>query len=185
MRAISMLGLAGLTILLLNGCATGSGGGTAGDGTDASGSTAATGTSGASGTDSTTSGAADGMGFSGHPLDDPQSPLANRSIYFDFDSYQVSAEGEAILTAHAEYLVANPAAQVALEGHCDERGTREYNMALGERRAQALADILMALGASQSQIRANSQGEEQPVALCHDDSCWSLNRRGEVVYTAR
>ncbi|MCG2634706.1 MAG: peptidoglycan-associated lipoprotein Pal [Gammaproteobacteria bacterium] len=181
MRTIMTLGLVAMMALLLNGCATGSGkGGVATDGTG-SGSASSTDV----GSDSSATGMDGTSGFAGHPLDDPQSVLASRTVLFDFDSYQVDSDGRAILAAHAEYLVGNPAAMVVLEGHCDERGTREYNMALGERRARAVGDILMALGVSAGQISTSSQGEEQPVALCHDDSCWRLNRRAEVVYTAR
>ena len=176
MRTILMLGVVGVIVLFLNGCATGSG--TDGMASGQSSSASASSGSSASGMDGAGS-------FSGHPLDNPKSALASRTVYFDFDSYQVTADGRAILAAHAEYLAANPAAQIALEGHCDERGTREYNMALGERRSQAVSDILLALGTNASQISASSLGEEQPVALCHDDGCWSLNRRAEVVYTTR
>ncbi|MEC9340522.1 MAG: peptidoglycan-associated lipoprotein Pal [Pseudomonadota bacterium] len=135
--------------------------------------------------DSPTSGVATGSGFSGHPLDDPQSPLSNKVVYFEFDRYDVQPQYRDIITAHGAYLASNSGARVRLEGHCDERGTREYNLGLGERRANAVRELLMAAGARAGQIETVSYGEEQPVATCHMESCWSQNRRAVVVYTVR
>jgi peptidoglycan-associated lipoprotein len=103
-------------------------------------------------------------------------------FYFDFDQTQVKAEAVAALRGHAKYLVANPSASVVLEGHADERGTREYNMALGERRAQAIARVLTVNGVSSSQIELVSFGEEKPVVMGHNDSSWAQNRRVELKY---
>ncbi|MDO6562566.1 peptidoglycan-associated lipoprotein Pal [Amphritea sp. 1_MG-2023] len=103
-------------------------------------------------------------------------------FYFDFDQTQVKAEAAAALRGHAKYLVANPSATVVLEGHADERGTREYNMALGERRAQAIARVLTVNGVSSSQIELVSFGEEKPVVMGHNDSSWAQNRRVELKY---
>lgn len=110
--------------------------------------------------------------------------LQTRVIYFDFDRYDIRYDSEAVLAAHAAYLSANPGARVRVEGHADERGTREYNMALGERRAKAAAAYLTSRGASSSQIEVISYGEERPVALGHDESSWAQNRRAELQYTA-
>ena len=130
-------------------------------------------------------GAGSGSGFAAGSLDDPNSPLSQRKIYFGFDRYDVSDDYRSLAQAHASYLRSNPSAAVTLEGHTDERGSREYNMALGERRSNAVRDLLVALGASASQITTVSYGEEKPVADCHDESCWSQNRRVEIVYTSR
>ncbi|MBU2966464.1 peptidoglycan-associated lipoprotein Pal [Amphritea sp. 2_MG-2023] len=103
-------------------------------------------------------------------------------FYFDFDQTQVKPEAAAALRGHAKYLVANPSASVVLEGHADERGTREYNMALGERRAQAIARVLTVNGVSSSQIELVSYGEEKPVVMGHNPSSWAQNRRVELKY---
>lgn len=110
--------------------------------------------------------------------------LQGRVVYFDFDSYDIRYDAQALLSAHAAYLSANSGARVRVEGHADERGTREYNMALGERRAKAAAAYLTSKGASTSQIEVISYGEERPAALGHEESSWSQNRRVELQYTA-
>lgn len=103
-------------------------------------------------------------------------------FYFDFDKSIVRPESREALTKHAQYLVANPDARVVLEGHADERGTREYNMALGERRAKAISRYLTIQGVAASQIESVSFGEEVPVAFGHDNSSWEQNRRVEIRY---
>ena len=103
-------------------------------------------------------------------------------FYFDFDQTQVKPEAVQALRGHAKYLVANPSATVVLEGHADERGTREYNMALGERRAKAIARVLTVNGVSSSQIEVISYGEEKPVVMGHNESSWAQNRRVELKY---
>jgi peptidoglycan-associated lipoprotein len=113
-------------------------------------------------TGATTMGAATASGFQGDPLDDPNSLLANRVIYFDFDKSDIKSEFTDTVRAHAEYLANNPDVNITLEGHCDERGTREYNIALGERRANAVKRMLTLQGVSASQIRTVSYGEERP-----------------------
>ncbi len=120
-----------------------------------------------------------------HPLDQPDSLLAKRVIYFDFDSSQVKEEYRPVVEAHAKYLATNPSARIVLEGHADERGTREYNMALGERRANAVKQLMVLLGADPAQIDVVSYGEERPAVLGHDESAWSKNRRVEIVYKRR
>ncbi|RJQ49265.1 MAG: peptidoglycan-associated lipoprotein Pal [Gammaproteobacteria bacterium] len=123
--------------------------------------------------------------FAGTELDDPSSPLAKRLIYFEFDSSEVRSEFRFTVSAHARYLSQNPEAAVTLEGHADERGSREYNLALGERRANAVRSLLLAEGAASAQIQTVSYGEEKPVADGHDETAWSQNRRVEIVYTRR
>lgn len=125
---------------------------------------------------------ANGQGFQGNPLDNPDSPLHQRVVYFDFDKSEIRDEAKPILKAHAEYLSAHPDVHVVLEGNTDERGTREYNMALGERRAKAVYQYLTLLGVGPSQLKTVSYGEERPAALGHDESAWSKNRRVELDY---
>ncbi len=108
--------------------------------------------------------------------------LAKRTIYFDFDNSEIKGEGTDIVAAHAKYLAANPSARVRLEGNTDERGSREYNIGLGERRAQAVRRALLLQGASDAQLSTVSYGEERPAAAGHDETAWAKNRRVEIVY---
>jgi peptidoglycan-associated lipoprotein len=110
--------------------------------------------------------------------------LATRVVYFDFDSSEVRGTGVEVVAAHARYLAANPATRVRLEGHTDERGSREYNIGLGERRAQAVRRALMLQGALDGQLATVSYGEERPAAAGHDEEAWAKNRRVEIVYLA-
>lgn len=107
--------------------------------------------------------------------------LSQRTVYFAFDSSEIDSDGQAIVARFAKYLVANPTAKLRLEGHGDERGTREYNVGLGERRANAVQSALLAGGASASQISVVSYGEERPADAGHDESAWAKNRRVEIV----
>ena len=115
-------------------------------------------------------------------LDEPGSPLANRTIYFDFDSAKVTEDSLALLEAHGNFIASNGGVSVRLEGHTDERGSREYNIALGDRRAQSVRQILLFQGASVDQLDTVSYGEEQPAMLGHNEDSWSKNRRVELVY---
>ena len=115
-------------------------------------------------------------------LDDPASPLSVRILYFEYDSSEVLPAYREVLEAHANYLAQNSNITISLEGHADERGTREYNLALGERRAQGVKQHMMVFGPSTSQIRATSYGEERPVADGHSEESWSQNRRVEIIY---
>lgn len=108
--------------------------------------------------------------------------LDQTMVYFDFDQYNVRTEFRTVLNAHAMNLIANPNMMVVLEGHADERGTREYNLALGERRSNAVADYLMLRGVSSSQIDTVSYGEERPLALGSTEADYAENRRVEIVY---
>ncbi len=118
-------------------------------------------------------------------LDNPDSLLNQRVIYFEFDRSNVRSEFRPIIEAHAEYLQANSSARVILEGHTDERGSREYNLGLGERRGNSVQELLGAHGVSSGQIEVVSYGEERPVCRASDEDCWERNRRTEIVYTAR
>ncbi len=108
--------------------------------------------------------------------------LAQRVVYFEYDSSILTAEGEAVVQAHASYLNGVTNIQLILEGHADERGTREYNLALAEDRARSVANVMHALGVGEGRIQTVSYGEERPVTLGHDESTWSLNRRVEILY---
>ncbi|HWQ95481.1 MAG TPA: peptidoglycan-associated lipoprotein Pal [Gammaproteobacteria bacterium] len=132
-----------------------------------------------------TGAASEGGTFSGDPLDDPSSPLSQRIVYFDLDSSEIKAEDHATVTAHGKYLVSNPNASVTLEGHADERGSREYNLALGERRSNTVRQLLLAEGATAQQIQTVSYGEEKPADPEHNEDAWSLNRRVEFVYNRK
>lgn len=109
--------------------------------------------------------------------------LQKRIIYFDFDSAEIRGEGTDIVAAHAKYLASHPEARVRLEGNTDERGSREYNIGLGERRAQAVRRALLLQGASQVQISTVSYGEERPAVPGHNEAAWAKNRRVVIVYT--
>jgi len=108
--------------------------------------------------------------------------LSERKIYFEFDRAEIKPEYQDILQAHANFLMANPNSSVVVEGHCDERGTREYNIALGERRAHAVFQFFSLQGVSKEQVRIVSFGEERPDVEGHDESAWKWNRRSVFVY---
>ena len=129
-----------------------------------------------------TSGAAGGSSFSSYSLDDPNSPLSQRVIYFEYDSVEITVDGQDLLIQHAGYLVANPGVYVTLEGNTDERGSREYNIALGDRRALSVQRILELNGVAPEQITVVSYGEEKPAAEGNSDAAWRLNRRVELLY---
>ncbi|MCF6319290.1 MAG: peptidoglycan-associated lipoprotein Pal [Proteobacteria bacterium] len=118
-------------------------------------------------------------------LNNPESLLSQRVIWFSYDQATVESDYRQVIAIHARYLSENPSATMVLEGHADERGTPEYNLALGEKRGNSVANLMRAQGASAGQISVVSFGEEKPVALCNDDSCWSQNRRVRIVYTAK
>ena len=121
-------------------------------------------------------------GFGADALDDPSSPLSRRIVYFDFDSSTITPDGRAIVETHAAYLAQYPGVSVVLEGHADERGTREYNVALGEQRARAVTEVFELLGVSSRQMEVVSYGEERPATEGQDEASWRLNRRVEIVY---
>ena len=115
-------------------------------------------------------------------LKDPGNILSQRSVYFDFDSNLVKDQYRPLVTAHARYLQQNPGAKMRIEGNADERGSREYNLALGQRRAEAVKQMMQLLGARADQIEPVSFGEEKPKATGHDEASWAENRRGDIVY---
>jgi len=140
----------------------------------------------AASTDSgSTQAVASDSGFKGNPLDDPASLLSNRTVYFDYNQSEIKGPDRPVIEAHGRYLADNPNASITLEGHADERGSREYNIALGEQRANAVRQLMALLGASASQIKVISYGEERPAAEGHNEAAWRLNRRVEIKYNSR
>ena len=131
----------------------------------------------------TTSGVGEEESVEGEGLTDSEiAPLDMRTIYFDFDESIVSEEGQVIIQAHAEVLVSNPDATMIVAGHADERGTREYNLALGDQRAEAVSRYFQEFGVDVSRIKVISYGEEQPAAMESNEEAWRLNRRAEFDY---
>lgn len=116
---------------------------------------------------------------------DTDACLRQRVVYFDFDKDEVKPEFQAIMACHAKYLRDRPSARITLQGNTDERGSREYNIGLGERRGNGVSSALQANGGSPSQLTVVSYGEERPVCTESNESCWSQNRRVEIVYTAK
>jgi peptidoglycan-associated lipoprotein len=185
MKSGFRIALAFALVVFLAACGGGSalkGGNAGGDqGATTGGAGAGTGTGGAE-----TSGAG-GAGAQGQPLVGSRGAMAGEKpekmrVYFEFDSSAIDADNRVIVEQHAAYLMANTAVKVTLQGNTDERGTREYNLALGERRATSVERMLRVLGVSSERITTISYGEEQPVAMGHDESSWRLNRRVEFVY---
>jgi peptidoglycan-associated lipoprotein len=118
----------------------------------------------------------------GNPLKDPRSVLSKRSVYFDYDHYDVKDEYKPLVEAHAKYLVSNKTARMTIQGNCDERGSREYNIALGQRRADNVKRMMLLYGATDSQVETVSFGKEKPKNGGHDEGSWAENRRDDLVY---
>ena len=123
-----------------------------------------------------------GPSYADRPWEDPSSPLYRRVIYFDYDSSEIRPEFIPTLQTHAGYLASHTATRVTLEGHTDERGTREYNLALGDQRAQTVQRYMLAEGVRADQLATLSFGEEKPAAAGHGEASWSQNRRVELAY---
>jgi peptidoglycan-associated lipoprotein len=166
------LGLAAVVAFGLGGCASQA------EKPEAQGQ--ATGPIGGSGLGAGVGGA--GEGYSDRPWDDPASPLYNKVVYFDYDSSEIREEFVPVLQTHANYLAKHPGTRVTLEGHTDERGTREYNLALGDERAQVVQRFLLAEGVRTDQLATLSFGEEKPAVPGHSESAWSQDRRVELAY---
>ncbi|MFA5984906.1 MAG: peptidoglycan-associated lipoprotein Pal [Methylococcaceae bacterium] len=126
-----------------------------------------------------------GNGGLGPEFSDPSNPLSKQTIYFQLDSSQVQQDFISVIAAHAQYLAANPGQHLTLEGHGDERGSREYNIALGEQRAKSVANMMKLQGVGENQLEVVSYGEEKPAAFGHDEDSWQLNRRVELVYQGK
>jgi len=123
-----------------------------------------------------------GERFADRPWDDPNSPLSRKLIYFDYDSSEIRQEFVPLLQTHAGYMAKHPQTRVTLEGHTDERGSREYNLALGDQRAQTVQRFMLAEGVQADQVATLSFGEEKPAAAGHGEGAWSQNRRVELAY---
>lgn len=180
-RIYAGLSIAAALMLMLQGC-TGTGETRPGDVPVEERSVGADGTDGAQ-----AGGATMGGSFAGRPitevLSDPDTPLSRRVFYFDLNSSELSPEDLQALSTHARFMAEFPTVTLVLEGHADERGSREYNLALGERRAKAIERILSVEGVPAEQLQVISFGEERPVALGHDEEAWRLNRRVELLYS--
>ena len=120
--------------------------------------------------------------FASQPWNDPKSPLYERSVYFDFNEYTVQTKYQKTLSAHASYLKANPKQRIIIQGNTDERGTAEYNLALGQRRSDAVRKSLNLMGVSDDQMEAVSFGKEKPKAEGDNEAAWAENRRADIVY---
>ena len=118
----------------------------------------------------------------GNALKDPSSILSRRSIYFDYDKFEVRDEFKPVVEAHDKYLRENRSAKMLIQGNADERGSREYNLGLGQRRSDNVKKMLTLLGAREDQIESVSLGEEKPVCADHSEQCWAKNRRGDMLY---
>ena len=115
-------------------------------------------------------------------LTDPASPLSKRSIFYDFDKYDVKPEYRPLVEAHATYLRENPGTKMLIQGNTDERGSREYNIALGQRRSEGVKRMLLLLGAREDQVESVSLGEEKPRAQGASEDAWAQNRRSDILY---
>ncbi|HKW36341.1 MAG TPA: peptidoglycan-associated lipoprotein Pal [Burkholderiales bacterium] len=118
----------------------------------------------------------------GDALHDPNSGLAKRSVFYDLDQYNIKDEYRPLLQAHGKYLAEHRTSKMLVQGNCDERGSREYNIALGQRRAEGVKRMLVLMGATDSQVEPVSLGEEKPRCGEHTEGCWSQNRRSDMLY---
>jgi peptidoglycan-associated lipoprotein len=122
-------------------------------------------------------------GPSGSPLKDPKNVLSQRSIFYDYDKFDVRDEYRALVEAHAKYLRENPSARMLIQGNTDERGSREYNVGLGQRRSDGVKRMLTLLGARDNQVESVSLGEEKPRDDGHSEAAWAKNRRSDILYS--
>lgn len=116
---------------------------------------------------------------------DPNNPLSKRSVYFDFDNYEVKPEYAGLLERHGKFLAGRQSVKVMVQGHADERGSHEYNLALGQKRAEAVRRVLVLQGATDRQLETVSFGEEKPNAIGHSEEAWSQNRRADLAYPVK
>ena len=120
--------------------------------------------------------------IAGNPLRDPSNILSKRSVFFDYDSNSVKDEYRNLVQAHSRYMGDKRDSKIRIEGNCDERGSREYNLALGQRRAESVKKMMTVQGVSDGRIETTSYGEEKPMAAGHDEQSWSQNRRADIKY---
>jgi peptidoglycan-associated lipoprotein len=121
-------------------------------------------------------------GDSSAMLKDPNSILSKRQIFFEYDKFEIKPEYKGLVEAHAKYLRENPSAKMLIQGNADERGSREYNVGLGQRRSDTVKRALILLGAKDGQIESVSLGEEKPMCSEHAEGCWAKNRRDDMLY---
>jgi peptidoglycan-associated lipoprotein len=178
-KVLSLSATITLSLLLMIGCSSNP---STEGGAEVSEQSTGAGSDSANGSEASTSAASQGEAWYGDPLENPNSLLATRVIYFDYDQSVVRSDYLEVIQAHADYLAANPQAVVRLEGHADERGTREYNLGLGENRANSVRSLMMAQGVAENQMVVVSYGEERPSAFENTDEAMALNRRVELVY---
>ena len=126
---------------------------------------------------------ADAGGSNVSALEDPNSPLSQRSIFFDYDSFVLRGEFQPLVEVHADFLLDNPQMRMLIQGNADERGSREYNLALGQKRSDAVRRALTLLGVPETQIESVSLGEEKPRCMDSVEDCWAQNRRADVLYS--
>jgi peptidoglycan-associated lipoprotein len=119
----------------------------------------------------------------GDPLKDPKSAVFQRSVFFDLDQYVIKDEFKPLVEAHAKFLIKNPSIKMLVQGNADERGSREYNLSLGQKRAEAVKKALALLGAREEQVESVSLGEEKPRCADQTEECWAQNRRGDMLYS--
>jgi peptidoglycan-associated lipoprotein len=128
------------------------------------------------------SGSSGSGNFGSQPWNDPKSPLFEKSVYFGFDEYTVQTKYQKMLSAHASYLKGNPTQKIIIQGNTDERGTAEYNLALGQRRSDAVRKSLNLMGVSDNQMEAVSFGKEKPKSEGDNEAAWAENRRADIIY---
>ena len=168
-----------LALVLAGGCATQS--------QNESGTNASSDGNGGRSTSASTSGTrSDGVGGSNRGNGGSRTSAAGEpgqhSVFFEFDKSALSAQDRKLVEAHAQYLVQHPATKVRVEGNADERGSKEYNLALGQRRAETVANVMKLLGVKDQRVEAVSYGEEKPRAQGHDEQAWAQNRRSDIQY---
>jgi peptidoglycan-associated lipoprotein len=151
-------------------------------GTPGAGGTTSSGATTSGTTGSGVSGTPGGGGVAGNPLKDPNNVLSKRSVFFEFDSFVVRDEYKPMIEAHARYMTTNRNAKMTIQGHTDERGSREYNIALGQKRADAVKRMMTLIGVQEIQIETISFGKEKPRNSNHDEGGWAENRRDDIVY---
>lgn len=119
------------------------------------------------------------------PFDDPSNPLSKSSIYFDFDKYVIRPSDLAVVQAHGQYIASHQTAKIRLEGNTDEKGGREYNLSLGQKRAESVKKSLLLLGVQESRVEAVSLGKEKPLDPSHSEQAWAKNRRVDIKYLSK
>ncbi|NKN34401.1 peptidoglycan-associated lipoprotein Pal [Marichromatium bheemlicum] len=169
--------LPGVVLLVLAGCST-----TPRQGVDGAAVDGVAGAPGATGAEVATAGIDEERARYAGPWEDPASPLSKRVIYFDYDNSEIRPEYVALIQTHARYLGTHPQLRVTLEGHTDERGTREYNLALSDQRADSVRRFMLAEGVQSDQVEVIGYGEERPASPGHDEAAWRLNRRVVIEY---